>query len=295
MKGLTLLFVSLLAVCFSGPACSQVLYGWRVGTVEDQSGAVVRQATVTATNVATNQSYSDKSDSGGRYDITNVLPGTYTIKVTATGFRTLLQNDVIVTINTVTRQDLKLQVGQVSEQVTVEAQAVMLQTDKSDVHTEINAQAIEKLPLTRYRNYQQLINLVPGSTPASFQNSSTDTPGKALQTHINGANAQDNNTRLDGAQNINIWLPHHVAYVAPSDTIEIVNVSTDAFDAEQGMAGGAATNVVTQSRTNDLSRTPFGFYHNPHFKAPHFFPKAGTGKPFGDTNIDGGTIGGRVN
>src|SRR5258708_10630198 len=157
MKGLTLLFVSLLAVCFSGPACSQVLYGSLVGTVEDQSGAVVPQATVSATNVATNQSYSDKSDSGGRYDITNVLPGTYTIKVTATGFRTLLQNDVIVTINTVTRQDLKLQVGQVSEQVTVEAQAVQLQTDKSDVHTEIGSQAIENLPLTRYRNYQQQV------------------------------------------------------------------------------------------------------------------------------------------
>ncbi len=294
MKGLTLLFVCLLAVCLAGPACSQVLYASLVGTVEDQSGAVVPQATVTATNVATNQSYSDKSDSGGRYDITNVLPGTYTIKVTATGFRTLLQNDVIVTINTVTRQDLKLQVGQVSEQVTVEAQAVQLQTDKSDVHTEIGSQAIENLPLTRYRNYQQLINLVPGSTPASFQNSSTDTPGKAMQTHINGANAQNNNTRLDGAQNINVWLPHHVAYVAPADTIETVNVSTDAFDAEQGMAGGAAVTVITKSGTNDLHGSGFAFYDNQHLKARNFFQKPGTDKPFGDTNIDGGTIGGRI-
>src|SRR5262249_41846932 len=159
----------------------------------------------TATNAATNQSYSDTTDAAGRYNITNVLAGTYSLKVTAQGFRTLVQSDVVVTINTVTRQDLKLQVGQVSEQVTVEAQAVQLQTDKSDVHTEIGAHAIENLPLTRYRNYQQLINLTPGTTPASFQNSSTDTPGKALQTHVNGANAQNNNTRLDGAQNINVW------------------------------------------------------------------------------------------
>src|SRR5260370_34271893 len=144
----------------------------------------------------------------------------------------------------------------------VEAQAAQLETDTSDVHTEIGAQAIENLPLTRYRNYQQLINLTPGTTPASFQNSSTDTPGKALQTHVNGANAQNNNTRLDGAQNINVWLPHHVAYVAPADTIETVNISTDAFDAEQGMAGGAAITVITKSRSNDLHRSALVFYHN---------------------------------
>lgn len=296
MKGLV---VSIFAVCFLAvslvnTASAQVLYGSLVGTVEDQSGATVPGATITATNAATNQSYSDTTDAAGRYNITNVLAGTYSLKVTAQGFRTLVQSDVVVTINTVTRQDLKLQVGQVSEQVTVEAQAVQLQTDKSDVHTEIGAHAIENLPLTRYRNYQQLINLTPGTTPASFQNSSTDTPGKALQTHVNGANAQNNNTRLDGAQNINVWLPHHVAYVAPADTIDTVNVSTDAFDAEQGMAGGAAITVITKSGSNDIHGTAFGFYDNQHLKTRNFFQRPGTEKPFGDTQIEGGTIGGKI-
>src|SRR5260370_2321229 len=104
------------------------------------------------------------------------------------------------------------------------------------------------------------MNLAPGTTPASFQNSSTDTPGKAMQTHVNGANAQNNNTRLDGAQNINVWLPHHVAYVAPADTIDTVNISTDAFDAEQGMAGGARITVIPKSRSNDLHRSALVFY-----------------------------------
>jgi Carboxypeptidase regulatory-like domain/TonB dependent receptor len=279
---------------FAGSAYSQVLYGTLVGTIVDQSGAVVPNATVTATNKDTGQVYTDKADPEGRYNIPNVVAGTYELKVTASGFRTLVQNDVLVSINNVTRVDVNLQVGQVSEQVTVEAQAVQLQTDKSDVHTEITAQAIHQLPLNRYRNYQQLINLVPGSTPASFQNSTTDTPGKALQTHINGANAQDNNTRLDGAQNINIWLPHHVAYVAPAETVETVNVATDAFDAEQGMAGGAAVTVVTKSGTNDLHGTGFAYYDNQHLKTRNFFQKPGTNKPFGDTNIDGGTIGGPI-
>jgi hypothetical protein len=289
-----LALLSFVAGLFTSPAYSQVLYGSLVGTIVDPSGGVVANATVTATNRDTNQTYKETTDSGGRYSIGNVLPGTYSLKVSASGFRALVQNDIIVTINTVTRADLRLEVGQVTEQITVEAQAVTLQTDKSDVHTEIGEKAIESLPLTRYRNYQQLINLVPGSTPASFQNSATDTPGRALQTHINGANAQDNNTRLDGAQNINIWLPHHVAYVAPADTVDTVNVTTDAFDAEQGMAGGAAINVITKSGTNAFHGTAFGFYDNQHLKARNFFQATGTDKPFGDTNIDGGTVGGRI-
>lgn len=285
----------LLAIGFSSKtAYSQVLYGSMVGTVTDQSDAAVPKAEVTATNSATNQTYHDVTDDQGRYSIPDVVPGKYAVKVAAPGFRTLVQNELNVAANNVSRADLKLAVGQVSEQVTVEGQAVLLQTDKSDVHSEITSVAIENLPLTRYRNYQQLINLVPGATPASFQNSITDTPGRALQTHVNGANAQSNNTRLDGAQNINVWLPHHVAYVAPSDTIETVNVATDAFDAEQGMAGGAAVTVLTKSGTNDLHGSAFTFYDNQHIKARNFFQAPGTEKPFGTTLISGGTVGGPI-
>ena len=295
-RGTSLLVAAtlLVACCLPNLAIGQVLYGSLVGTVEDQSGAVIPRATLTTTNKETGQSYTSTSDTEGRYTISSMLEGKYDVKVTAPGFRTLIQSDVLVSVNTVTRADLKLQVGQITEQVTVAAQAVQLQTEKSDLHTDISAETIENVPLTRYRNYQQLINLTPGTTPASFQNSATDTPGRAMQTHVNGANAQNNNTRLDGAQNINVWLPHHVAYVAPADTIETVNVSTDAFDAEQGMAGGAAITVITKSGSNALHGTGFGFYDNQHLKARNFFQKAGTDKPFGDTNIDGGTVGGRI-
>src|SRR5690349_4210676 len=282
------------AVCVSTSAYSQVLYGTLVGTVTDQSDAVVPKADVTATNSATNQAYHAVTDDQGRYSIPDVLPGKYTIKVSATGFRSLVQNEVNVSINTVNRADLKLQVGQVSEQITVEGQAVALQTDKSDVHSEISSTAIENMPLSRYRNYQQLINLVPGATPAAFQNSSTDTPGKAMTTNVNGANRNSNNTRLDGAMNVNVWLPHHVAYVAPADTIETVNIATDAFDAEQGMAGGAAVTVITKSGTNDLHGSAYTYYDNQHLKTRNFFQAPGTEKPFGTNLISGGTVGGPI-
>ena len=81
------------------------------------------------------------------------------------------------------------------------------------------------------------MNLVPGATPPVFQNAQTDTPGRALSTNINGTNRNNNVTRIDGAASINVWLPHHVGYIAPAETIENVNVSTNSFDAAQGMTG----------------------------------------------------------
>src|SRR5439155_235249 len=81
-----------------------------------------------------------------------------------------------------------------------------------------------------YRNYQTLLNLVPGTTPARFQNAVTDTPARALSTNVNGTARNSNNTRLDGTVNVFIWLPHHAVYVAPAETVYTVNVSTDNSD-----------------------------------------------------------------
>src|SRR4029077_6411406 len=103
------------------------------------------------------------ADEGGHYSITDVPPGEYDLKVTASGFKPLTQTNLAVAANTITNGDAKLQVGAVSEQVTVEASAVNLQTEKSDVHTEISEKAILNMPLNQYRNYQTLINLVPGA------------------------------------------------------------------------------------------------------------------------------------
>ncbi len=270
---------------------AQVLYGSIVGTVEDQTGAVVPNATVNIVNNATGLSRETSTDEGGRYLLQNVLPGSYELKVTAAGFRTLTRSDVVVSINTVTRVDLRLELGLVTEAVTVAAAATMLQTDKSDVHVELNPRAITNLPLPSYRNYQSLINLVPGATPAGFQNAVVDTPARALRTEVNGSNPNNNNTRVDGATNIYIWLPHHVAYVQPVESIDTVNITTNSFDAEQGMAGGAAVTVVTKSGTNDLHGVAFLYHDNQHLKARNYFLRT-PGKPKSIDNITGGTLGG---
>jgi hypothetical protein len=286
--------VLLLALLTSAPANAQVLYGSIVGTVEDPTGAVVPGATVTITNPTTGATREIKADDQGRYSVPNLQAGSYELKVASQGFRTLTRTGIEISINTVTRVDAKLEVGQMTEQVTVSASTVALQTDKSDVRTELASQAITTMPLSGYRNYQQLINLVPGATPANFQNAVVDTPGRALTTNVNGTARNTNNTLTDGAANINVWLPHHTAYVQPVESIETVNISTNSFDAEQGMAGGAAITVSTKSGTNDLHGVGFWFHNNQHLNTAPYFRSATYKLPLTIFNQGGGTIGGPI-
>ncbi len=290
--------VYLISLCLLSAACvqklnAQVLYGSIVGTVTDQSGALVPGAQITITNKATGLKRPVTADDAGRYTIPNVEQGVYDVVVTAAGFKPLAKTNVDVRINTVTDVDAQLEVGAVTQQVTVEASAVMLQTTKTDVHVELGTTAVTNLPLPTYRNFQSLVNLVPGATPARFQNAITDTPARALTTNINGTNRNSNNTRVDGALDRNIWLPHHMDYVPPAETIETVNISTNNFDAEQGMTGGAAVTVVTKSGTNQLHGAAFAYHDNQHLRARNFFLKSPQ-KPKSINNIDGAALGGPI-
>lgn len=295
MKG-KFLWAGLLFVLLGASSVSaQVLYGSVTGDITDPSGANIPGTKVSLTNKETGASREATSDDAGRYSLLNVPAGTYELKATAQGFRTSNRTDVVVTINNVTRIDLKLEVGQMSEQVTVEASAAALQTDRSEARSQISGSTVAALPLPAYRNYQSLINLVPGATPAALQNAVADTPGRALTTNVNGTYRNNNNTRVDGATNTMVWLPHHTAYVQPSESIDEVAVTTASFDAEQGMAGGAAITVTTKSGTNDLHGVAFWYHDNQKLKArPYFYYPANNKLPRSTRNIMGGTIGGPI-
>jgi hypothetical protein len=292
---LSLLVVTALLAVWRIPAVAQVLYGSVVGAVQDPSGAVVPNAKVSLTNKATGVSREVVTDGSGRYAILSVLPGGYDLKVIASGFRTSTRTSIDITINTVTRENITLEVGQMTEQVTVAASAVVLQTDKSDVRTEISGETVQNLPLSGYRNYQSLIALVPGASPPAFQNAVVDTPGRALTSNVNGTARNNNNTLTDGAVNINVWLPHHVAYVQPVESIETVNVTTGSFDADQGMAGGAAVTLSTKSGTNQLHGTAWWFHTNQHLQSDGAYFRSSTYvKPLNILNIAGGNLGGPI-
>ncbi len=203
-----------------------------------------------------------------------------------------------VVINTVTRVDVEVDVGAVAETIEVLAQATPLQTDKADVHVELGKKAISDLPLPQYRNYQSLFVLVPGSAPPRFQNAVLDAPGRALTMEVNGTVRNTNFTRSDGAANIQAYLRHHTVYVEPTEAIETVSIVTNSFDAEQGLAGGAAITVVTKSGTNTLHGTMFEFHDNQHLRARHFFNSGAyqrtPAKPKSINNIYGATLGGPI-
>ncbi|MDZ7637018.1 MAG: TonB-dependent receptor [Bryobacterales bacterium] len=292
----SLAFLFLLLVA-AQPASAQVLYGSIVGTVEDPSGAVLPGAAITLTNTATGAVREFRSDEQGRYNAVSLPAGTYDMDVALPGFRALTRTGIVVTINTVTRANTRLEVGQVTEQVTVSASAVTLQTDRSDTRAEISSQTVVELPLASYRNYQSMINLVPGATPAALQNSVGASPQRSLTTNINGTNRNNNNTRVDGAINVYIWLPHHTLYNPPVESIETVNISTSSFDAEQGMAGGAAVTVATKSGTNQIRGSAYWYHDNQHlYSRPYFFRQAEVRPdlPKSIVNIPGGTIGGPI-
>jgi hypothetical protein len=280
----------------AAPASAQILYGSIIGTVKDAQGGTVPGATVTVTNRETGLTLDGTTNAQGAYSFTNVLPGTYDVKVSLQGFREFVRSNVPVSISNISRVDVTLEVGTLSETVTVASEAQLLQTDKADVHTEIKSQELTAMPLNRFRNYQALMNLVPGTTPMSFGNAETDTPARSLATNVNGQANTNNSTRTDGATNMNIWLPNHEMYISPAETVDTVNVSTSSFDAEQGMAGGAAVTVITKSGTNNFKGSAFEFYNGDKLNAkPAFF---GTGDappklPL-KQNIYGGTIGGPI-
>jgi outer membrane receptor protein involved in Fe transport len=274
------------------PLAAQTLYGTITGTITDAQGSNVPGAAVSIRNEATGLEMTSVTDETGTYTIRNVAGGSYTLKATLQGFKEFVQTGVPIVVGNIVRVNGHLEVGALAESVTVTSEAVLLKTDKADVSVDLRPEDVTNLPLNQYRNYQTLLNLVPGATPPVFQNAQTDTPGRALSTNINGTNRNNNVTRIDGAASINVWLPHHAGYIAPAETIENVNVSTNSFDAAQGMTGGAAMSVQTKSGTNTLKGSAFYFRQQDELNARrgYFDPN----KLDASTSIMGGTVGGPI-
>jgi outer membrane receptor protein involved in Fe transport len=268
------------------------LYGSITGTVTDNSGGAVPGATVSVKNEGTGLELTTVTDGEGNYTIRNIPGGSYTLKASLQGFKEFVQTGVPVTVNNIVRINGKLEIGALSESVTVVSETAVLKTDKADVSVDLKPEDVVNLPLNQYRNYQTLLNLVPGASPPEFQNAQTDTPGRALRSDVNGVPGNNNVTRIDGAASINVWLPHHAGYIAPVETIENVNISTNSFDAAQGMTGGAATSVQTKSGTNSLRGSAFFFRNQDELNARrgYFDPS----RLDSSVSIMGGTLGGPI-
>ena len=277
------------------PASAQILYGSLTGTVTDQQKAAMPGVTVTAINTGTTLATEAVTDEAGNYTIRNLVPGIYDITAVLQGFRELRQRGMNITAGNIVRADIALQLGQLSETVNVVAESTLLQTEKADLNTEISAKAVTNLPLNRFRNYQSLLNLVPGATPTQFQNAEIDSPARSLRTWVNGTQPNANTTRVDGAVSVNVWLPHHAMYIQSAESIDTVNIATNNFDADTGMAAGAAQTVITKSGTNQLRGSAFLFCNEDSFNTNTYFNDYfGLPKPGVDTKTFGATVGGPI-
>jgi len=275
-------------------AHGQVLYGSLVGNISDSSSAAVPGVEVQATNTSTNQVRVVLTNSEGGYNLPNLSAGAYLLTFTKAGFRPVRKTEVLVSINTVTRADAQLEIGAASESVTVSSDAVTLQTDRAEVRAEISTKTLVNVPVGPGRNYQALFGMLPGFTPPNQSASVPGNPSRAMGFSVNGTSGQSNNTRIDGASSTNVWRPSFVAYVPALESIETVNVVTNSFDAEQGLAGGAAINVQIKSGTNTLHGSAFEYYNGNATKAKPFFLPVTERKPKDVYNQFGGTLGGAI-
>ena len=287
--------LTIILVLSSRSANAQVLYGSLAGNVTDPSGAAVPDGRVEAVNTGTGVTRASVADSGGSYFFNDLQAGIYKITFSAPAFRTLVQENVQILANNLRRLDTQLQVAQVSESITVAAAATFLQTDRSDINIQNPQTQIMNLPFTGNsgRNFQALYKLVPGFSAPAELHSDAGNPQRALGANVNGASYSNNNTRLDGATVSYPWLPHIVAYVPPADAVESVNIVSNSFDAEQGMAGGSAINVAIKSGTNDFHGSAHWFHTNSAVRARNFF-FVGSQLPKNILNQAGGTIGGPI-
>ena len=274
---------------------AQVAFGTMVGNVTDQSGAAVPGASIKVTLTRTNDVRTAEADSQGAYTISTVTPGTYKVEITHQGFRTFVAPEILVNQNNTVRVDASLQVGAATESVTVAATTAVLQTDRADIHGELGSQQLMELPQPN-RTYLGMMVLMTGTTPPGGQLSGgTNNPSKGMTFAFNGTGNNGATVRIEGINSLNPWNRAAQSFVPSIEAIQNVNVSTNANDAEQAMAGGASVNVMLKSGSNEIHGSAFWYNSNSAFEANNFFAnQRGLKPPPLNNNNGGGSIGGHI-
>jgi Carboxypeptidase regulatory-like domain len=277
-----ILFALVIAVLFT-PNYSRAdnLYGTIRGTVTDQSGAIIPGALVSVTNVSTGVSKHMTTGSDGVFQFPNLLvPATYTVAVKKAGFAMFENKGIELNVNQVFVVNAAMNVGQVSQQVTVEATPAQLQTTSMQLGTTILGSQIVNLPLNG-RNWTQLQQLEPGVVASSDRFGAYST---------NGAETQQNAFLINGADTNDA--PLNTAGIVPSpDAIGEFRMITNTINPEYGRNSGAIMNAVIKSGTNQFHGDAFEFYRDTTLDGRSFFQSSVS--PF-HQNQFGGTIGGPI-
>src|SRR3984957_458628 len=269
-----LLAVSLFFV--SRVAYAQFDVGSLVGTIRDQSGAAVPNASITVTNTATNIQSSAASNNNGDYEVPSLRAGVYTISAKAPNYAEAVAENITISVGNRQRIDLELKVGQAQTSVEVSDVALELETDSSQRGQTITQYQTEALPLVS-RNYSDLLALVTGSrqAPTAATTSSINSLVRQGAYNVNGQRSMFNNFLLDGMDNnaygeSNQGFDNQIIAIPP-DSVSQWNVVTNNENAEYGRSSGATVNVASASGTNRFHGALWEFLRNTDLNAAGYF------------------------
>jgi hypothetical protein len=251
-------------------AAAQAVSGTLLGNITDSSGATVPGATVTATSADTGVGRTAVSNESGHYIFSSLVNGRYTVTAELQGFKKVVRQNVKVDVNTTIRVDMALEVGSLTEAVTVAVETPVLQTDRTDTGRLIESKTITDLPLTFNRNFQSLLITVPGSTRPHREHSQFFNSQDSLRFEVNGQAGMASNTLIEGLDD-NQKTGLLQVIIPAADALETVSVTTSNYDAEFGRAGGAITNVTIKSGTNQYKGSVFAFGNNEKTNAGDYF------------------------
>ena len=283
--------VVLLAVV-SGCAFAQT--ATLVGTVTDNTGAVMPGATVTITNTATQVQKSLQTNNAGSYTAPDLLIGPYAIKVEQKGFKTYDRTGLILNSNDTVRVDVTMQVGEITESVTVEADAIQVQSDTSEVSDTISGRQVSQLAVNG-RHIAALAILTPGA--------SSDLPdfnlpigvGGSTNISFNGQRVDHNVWMIDGGENYDRGCGGCVTMMPSMDAIAEFKTLTGNSSADLGLGSGGTINLIIKSGSSQFHGSAWELFRNDALDANSYFANLnGSKKPELRSNVFGFNVGGPV-
>ncbi len=270
-------------ILMSAPACfGQAGKSELFGTVQDPSALAVKDANISADELATGARFQTTSDERGEYHLLGLPPGQYTFTVEQTGFRTYKQTGVVLRLADQIKLDVQLQLGQPAQTIDVNAELPLLQTASGAVAFNVSSEKIETLPLDG-RNFVQLIALSPGVALPG---------GGSLLPRINGSRPRTNEYLYDGICVLQPE-PGQVAFYPIIDAMEEFKLNINAYSPEYGRSNGGTVMVIGKSGSDDFHGTLFEFFRNEALNARNYFAQPGP-KPEFRRNQYGLTFGGPI-
>lgn len=262
------------------------------GTVVDQKGGAVSGATVTARNIATNTQATTATDSSGYFRLPVLLVGAYELTAEASGFSSITQKDIQLSVGSRLNLSLTLPVAGQQQMVEVSSDVPIVETTRSQVSATVDSQSVANLPVLG-RNFINFVLLTPGVT--------LDTRGGDIS--FAGQRGTLNSLVIDGSDNNNTFFGQttgrtgsgRAPYQFSQDAVAEFQVNSNSYSAEYGRAGGAVINVVTKSGTNDWHGTAFEFYRDTALNAQDSITKSQS-RPKAPLHFNqfGGNLGGPV-